>query len=99
MTRIYIGIAIAVAVVGAGFWLYFSGYDEGVSDTKAAADRAAVAHTKRENELIERLNTANAERAKEHAKRTQIIRQAQAPCLDQRMPDDVVRVLRGAGNR
>lgn len=96
MKWLQLGIAVvAVAVIG---WTYRAGYTAGRDANQAAMARAVEIYQQEANRAWHELEEARGRIRAEYRDRIRIMRQAVDPtgCLDQRLPDDILRVLRPA---
>jgi len=97
--EIFAAVIVAALLAGGGgvWYAHHSGYEQGITDQRAADAKAALADQQAQSRLVAKL--AQLRQASDQAARQAhaALERARGPCLDRPVPGDVVRLLRRAG--
>lgn len=83
-----------IGLAGSGVYLHHVGYTAGQLDAERVAFVAAQKQSSDQAAIVEKMNKAQKRQAHSDAEKLAILRKANGPCLDRRIPAGVYRQLR-----
>lgn len=97
--KMYLIGGVIIALMAFSGFTYKYGYTAGANSVQVSVDQARAKMRAEENQRIEEVQKAHKAREDKYRERLKILEKSRDACLDQRVPDDYLRLYPNLGGQ